>query len=81
MKHVPQRMCAACRQMKNKSELVRIVKTPEGNVELDLTGKKSGRGAYCCKTEECVGRLAKTHALERAFGCSVPREVIEELEK
>lgn len=87
---IPMRMCTGCSQMKPKRELVRIVKAPEkldGNgaplpqpIELDLTGKKPGRGAYICRDPECLRLARKARRLERAFSCKIPDEVYERLE-
>ena len=67
MKKVPMRMCVACREMKPKKELIRVVRTPEGEVVADETGRKNGRGAYLCRAEACFNRAVKTRALERAL--------------
>ena len=67
MKKIPMRMCVACREMKPKKELIRIVRTPEGPVEADLTGKKNGRGAYLCRNAECLEKAVKIRALDRAL--------------
>ena len=67
MKKVPMRMCVACREMKPKKELIRVVRTPEGEVVADLTGRKNGRGAYLCRSEACLSKAVKTRALERAL--------------
>ncbi len=75
------RMCVACRASKDKRELVRIVKDKDGNISLDLTGKKNGRGAYICKSHECFNKLKKQHSLNRAFKCNVSEEIIDALEK
>ncbi len=75
------RMCVACRQSKDKRELVRIVKNKEGEISLDLTGKKNGRGAYVCKERECFNKLKKQKSLNRAFKANVPEEVINVLEE
>ena len=80
-KKTPVRMCTACRQMKPKNELVRIVKTPEGDIKLDPTGKLNGRGAYICKSAECLKKAQKIGALSRAFGTEIPAEVFTELER
>lgn len=74
-------MCVGCREMKPKVELVRIVKTGEGEIKLDLTGKLNGRGAYICKCEECLKKAEKSNALQRAFEASVSRELFEVLYK
>ena len=66
VKKIPMRMCTACREMKPKKELIRVVKTPENEIKLDLTGKLNGRGAYVCKSEECLKKAQKSGALSRA---------------
>ncbi len=80
-KKIPMRMCTACREMKPKRELVRVVKTPEGEIKLDLTGKLNGRGAYLCKSVECLKKAEKSGALQRAFSNSVSKEIYESLER
>ena len=67
MKKVPMRMCVACREMKPKKELIRVVRTPEGEIFADETGRKNGRGAYLCRAEACFNKAVKTRALERAL--------------
>lgn len=74
-KKIPMRMCTGCREMKPKLQLVRVVKTPEGEIKLDNTGKLNGRGAYICKNTECLNKAIKTNALSRAFQVSVSSEV------
>ena len=81
VKKIPMRMCTACREMKPKRELNRVVKTPEGEIKLDLTGKLNGRGAYICKSSECLKKARKTSALQRAFSCEVSPEIYERLIK
>ena len=61
------RMCVACREMKPKKELIRVVRTPEGEIVADETGRKNGRGAYLCRAEACFNKAVKTRALERAL--------------
>lgn len=80
-KKIPMRMCTACREMKPKRELVRVVKTPEGEIKLDLTGKLNGRGAYLCRSCECLKKAQKSGALQRAFSCEVSKEIYESLER
>ena len=80
-KKIPQRQCVCCRTMKNKKELIRVVKSPEGEISLDFTGKKSGRGAYLCPSAECLARARKSKALERAFASPIPPEVYEGLQR
>ena len=77
---IPQRQCVGCREMKDKKALLRIVKTPEGEILLDSTGKKSGRGAYVCPDQECLKIARKSRALERAFDTAIPAEVYDALE-
>ena len=77
---IPQRQCVGCRTMTDKRELVRIVKTPEGEIVLDTTGKKSGRVAYVCRNPECLRKARKSRALERAFETAIPAEVYDALE-
>ena len=67
MKKVPMRMCVACREMRPKKELIRVVRTPEGEIVADETGRKNGRGAYLCRTEACFNKALKIRALERAL--------------
>lgn len=76
---IPQRQCVGCRTMKDKKELMRIVKTPEGEICADTTGKKSGRGAYICPDAQCLQRARKARALERAFETAIPEEVYDAL--
>ncbi|MEF9983333.1 MAG: YlxR family protein [Oscillospiraceae bacterium] len=77
---IPMRMCTGCGEHKPKKELVRIVKSPEGEISVDLTGKKNGRGAYICKDAECLKKAAKARRLEKAFSCQIPQEVYARLE-
>ena len=76
MKKVPMRMCVACREMKPKKELVRVVRTPEGEIVPDETGRKNGRGAYLCRSEACFSRAVKTRALERALEQPLSEEAV-----
>ena len=74
-KKEPIRMCAGCREGKPKRELVRVVRTPLGEVCVDLTGRLAGRGAYLCRNEGCLKRAMKSRALERSLQCSISEEV------
>ena len=74
-KKIPMRMCTGCGEMFDKRELVRVVKSPEGEVSLDLTGKKAGRGAYVCKNADCLKKARKKRAFERAFSMQIDDEV------
>lgn len=80
-KKIPLRQCMGCREMKPKRELIRVVKSPEGEVSLDFKGKKPGRGAYLCPNPACLARARKSKALERAFSAPLPDEVYGGLEE
>lgn len=80
-KKTPMRMCTGCGEMFDKRTLVRVVKSPEGEVSLDLTGKKSGRGAYVCKNADCLKKARKRKALERAFGIKIEDSVYDSMEE
>lgn len=80
-KKIPKRLCVACREMLEKSELVRITKSKDGTISLDLTGKAPGRGAYICKSTECLKKAQKSRALERAFSENISDEVYAGLAK
>lgn len=77
---IPMRMCLGCQQMKPKKELLRIVRTPEGTVELDPTGKRNGRGAYLCPNLNCFQTAVKERRFRKAFGVDVDPEVFNHLE-
>ena len=78
-KKIPMRMCVGCREMKPKRELLRVVRSPEGEISFDMTGRKPGRGAYVCRSEECLTRAVRQKQLERAFSAPVSEEVREHL--
>lgn len=78
-KKIPLRKCVGCGEMKPKKELVRVVRTPEEEIVLDLTGKKNGRGAYLCKDPQCLVKAQKARRLESAFSCRIGPEVYEAL--
>lgn len=78
-KKIPMRMCVGCREMKEKREMIRVIKTADGDVLIDLTGKKNGRGAYLCKNAECMKLAVKNHGLERSFQTGIPKDTVEEL--
>ena len=80
-KKVPVRRCLGCGESKPKKELIRIIRTPEEKVELDLTGKKNGRGAYICRSAECLKKLKKNKRLQSAFRVPVPEEIYDSLLK
>ena len=78
---IPLRMCVGCRQMKPKRELLRVVRSPEEEISIDFTGKKSGRGAYVCPDEACLARAVKQRQLERALERPVSQEVYQHLSR
>ncbi len=78
-KKVPMRMCVGCREMKPKKELIRVVRSPEGTGSVDAPGRKPGRGAYVCRSAECLKRAIKQKQLERAFACSLGEETHQSL--
>ena len=80
-KKIPMRLCIGCGEMKSKKELMRVLHTPEDTFVLDVTGKKNGRGAYLCKSEECLKKAIKSKGLERSFKMSIPKEVYAALEE
>ena len=79
MKKIPMRQCVGCREMKPKKELVRVVKSPQGEISLDLKGKDPGRGAYVCRSAECLKKAVRAKALERGFSTAIPQEVYDRL--
>lgn len=78
---IPLRKCTCCNKMKPKGDIIRVVKNKEGEISLDLTGKKSGRGAYICNNYDCIKAVKKNRGLERAFCCKIPDEFYQELER
>ena len=75
------RQCVGCREVKNKKEMIRVIRTPEGQILLDSTGKKNGRGAYLCPSAECLKKAQISKALERSLNVTIPEEIFEELRK
>lgn len=80
-KKISMRQCVGCGEMKEKKEMMRVLKSAEGPIVLDMTGKKNGRGAYLCKSAECLSKARKNKGLERSFKISIPNEIYENLEK
>lgn len=80
-KKIPMRQCVGCQEMKNKKEMIRVIRTSEGEFLLDATGRKNGRGAYICPNQECLKKAVKSKGLERSFKQAIPQEVYESLEK
>ena len=80
-KKIPMRQCLGCREMKPKKELIRVVRSPEGLISLDFKGKAPGRGAYLCRSGECLKKAVKSKALERAFSAQIPQDVYDRLQR
>ena len=81
VKKVPMRQCTGCREMKNKKDMIRVIKTSEGEICMDATGRKNGRGAYICPKKECLQLAIKNHGLERSLKAAIPPEVYQQLEE
>ncbi len=80
-KKIPLRRCSGCGESKPKKEMIRVIHTPEDTIELDVTGKKNGRGAYVCRSKECLAKAIRSKAIERSLGVEVPEEIYERLTK
>ena len=80
-KHIPLRKCTGCQEMKTKKEMLRILRTAEGEILLDMSGKKNGRGAYVCRSRECFEKAVKNKGLERSLKIKIPEETYESLKK
>ena len=78
-KKIPMRQCLGCREAKPKKELIRVVRSPAGEISLDFKGKASGRGAYICHDPQCLKKAIKSKALERAFSTQIPPEIYDKL--
>jgi len=78
---IPTRQCIGCQEMKSKKEMMRVIRTPQEEILIDITGKKNGRGAYICKSSECLKKAVKSKGLERSLKVEIPQNVYEELEK
>ncbi|SDH87939.1 MULTISPECIES: RNase P modulator RnpM [Proteiniclasticum] len=81
VKKIPMRMCTGCMEMKPKKELIRVVKNKEGEISLDLVGKKPGRGAYVCKSTDCLEKAFKTKRLSRNLETTISQEIYDDLRK
>jgi len=81
IKKIPERMCSGCGEHRPKRELIRVVRSPEGEISLDLTGRKNGRGAYLCPRAECLQKARRARRIERSLGCPIPDEVYDDMEK
>lgn len=80
-KKIPMRQCVGCGEMKSKKEMMRVLKSAEGPIVLDMTGRKNGRGAYLCMSKECLTKARKNKGLERAFKMTIPQDIYENLDK
>ncbi len=81
MKKIPLRKCNGCGEMKPKKELIRVVRSPEGEISLDLNGRAAGRGAYLCPCIDCLRTARKAHRLERSFSCAIPEAIYDRMEQ
>ncbi|MBP5410578.1 MAG: YlxR family protein [Lachnospiraceae bacterium] len=81
VRRIPLRRCSGCGEMKAKKELIRVIRTPEETIELDLTGKKNGRGTYVCRNAECLRLAERSKAIERSLNIAIPAEIYERLRK
>ena len=77
---IPERQCLGCNEHKPKKELLRVVRTPDGEIVLDFTGKKSGRGAYICRDVKCLRKARKSGRIERSLNVSIPSEIYDKME-
>ena len=80
IRKIPQRQCLGCNEHKPKIELMRVVRGADGTISLDLTGKKSGRGAYICRDVECLRRARKSRRIDKNLDCDIPDEVYDKME-
>ena len=80
IKKIPMRQCMGCNEHKPKIELLRVVRSPEGEISLDFRGKKSGRGAYICRDVKCLRRARKSHRIDRVLECEIPEAVYDAME-
>ena len=81
VRKIPVRQCLGCNEHKPKKEMLRVLRTPEGEITIDFTGKKSGRGAYICPKTSCLRRARKSRRIDRALECNIPEEVYDAMEK
>lgn len=81
IKKLPLRQCTGCREMKYKKDMIRVIRTAEGEICIDATGRKNGRGAYICPSQECLKQAVKNRGLERSLKTAIPQEVYEQLEE
>lgn len=81
VRKIPMRKCTGCNEMKPKKEMIRVILTPEDNIELDKTGKKNGRGAYICNSSECLKKAIRSHGLEKSLKHNIPEDIYDKLNK
>ena len=81
VKKIPMRQCLGCNEHKEKPMLLRVVRSPEGEISLDFTGKKSGRGAYICRDVKCLRRARKSRRIDKNLDCSIPDEIYDRMEQ
>lgn len=81
IKKIPLRKCSGCGEMKPKKELIRVVRSPEGDISLDLNGRAAGRGAYLCPSLDCLRIARKARRFERSFECAIPEEIYDRMEQ
>lgn len=81
VRKIPMRQCMGCNEHKPKQELLRVVRSPEGEISLDFTGKKNGRGAYLCRDVKCLRRARKSHRIDRVLETEIPEEVYDRMER
>ncbi|MBE6904462.1 MAG: YlxR family protein [Ruminococcaceae bacterium] len=80
LKKIPLRHCMGCNEEKPKNELIRVVRSPEGEISIDLSGKKSGRGAYICKDIQCLQKAIKSKRIDRSLSCTIDNEIYQRME-
>ncbi|MBO4456437.1 MAG: YlxR family protein [Butyrivibrio sp.] len=80
-KKIPTRKCVGCGEMRDKKEMIRVIKTPEGEIRLDVTGRANGRGAYICNSAECLRKAVKNKGLEKSLKSQIPEDILEQMNK
>ena len=81
IKKIPMRQCLGCNEHRPKKEMIRVVRSPEGEISIDLVGKKSGRGAYICPERSCFVKARKSKRIENILECKISEEIYDEMEK
>ena len=80
-KKIPTRKCVGCGEMRDKKDLIRVIKTPDGEIRLDTTGRANGRGAYICNSAECLKKAVKNRGLEKSLKTQIPGDILEQMNK